>query len=195
MEITKKRVNLNQWINDNTIKSKTVIELGSMFFEKLSHVASTVEVRVGIEIWEPYIKSEVDHFNNPVFKNCIRIHGDILNYRELVKDYNFDTVMIIDVLEHFDKDVAFSLIDKLKEDFNKIILMVPAGSFPQEIDHSGFGAHEYQKHRSSWFEEDIKKLNFTNTIIDDFFHWNPELAANNMDTGCWFCVWTKFKSE
>lgn len=193
MEIINKRVNLNQWINEKTTNSKTVIELGSMFFEKLSHVSSTVETRVGIEIWEPYIKSDVDHFGKPVFKDCIRIHGDILKYRELVKDYNFDTAMIVDVLEHFDKDVAFKLISDLKEDFNKIILMVPAGEFPQEVDHSGFEAHEYQKHRSSWREEDIEKLEFTEVILDGYFHWNPELAANNMDTGCWFCVWTKLK--
>jgi hypothetical protein len=191
MEIINKRVNLNNWINLNTINSKTVIELGSMFFEKLSHVSPTVETRVGIEIWEPYLKSEVDHFGKPVFKDCIKIHGDVLNYRNLVKDYTFDTVMIVDVLEHFDKDVAFELINDLKEDFNKIILMVPSGEFPQDVDHSGFGAHEYQKHRSYWYQSDIEKLGFTENVLDAHFHSNPELVANNMDTGCWFCVWVK----
>lgn len=191
MEIINRRINLNQWINSNTTNSKTVIELGSMFFEKLSHVSSTVETRVGIEIWEPYLKSVVDHFGKPVFKNCVKIHGDALNYRELVKSYDFDTAMIVDVLEHFDKDVAFKLIADLKEDFNKVILMVPAGEFPQDVDHSGFGAHEFQKHRSSWYQEDIEKLGFTENVLDANFHSNPELVANKMDTGCWFCVWTK----
>ena len=78
MGIINKRVILNNWINSNTVNSKTVIELGSMFFEKLSHVSSTVETKVGIEIWEPYLKSEVDHFGKPVFKDCIKIHGDVL---------------------------------------------------------------------------------------------------------------------
>jgi hypothetical protein len=191
MGIINKRVILNNWINSNTVNSKTVIELGSMFFEKLSHVSSTVETKVGIEIWEPYLKSEVDHFGKPVFKDCIKIHGDVLNYRNLVKDYSFDTVMIVDVLEHFDKDIAFKLINDLKEDFNKIILMVPSGEFPQDVDHSGFGAHEFQKHRSSWYQADIEKLEFTENILDGSFHSNPELVANKMDTGCWFCVWTK----
>lgn len=185
------RVILNHWINSNTKGSDSVVELGAMFFEKLKHVHPTVNTRIGIEIWEPYIKSDVDHFGIPVIKNCIKIHGSVLDYKELLKEYQLDTAMIIDVLEHFDKDVAFKWIDELKKDFNKIILMVPAGYFPQDVDHSGFHADDYQKHRSSWYQEDIEKLGFTEVILDPHFHSNPELVKNNMDTGCWFCVWTK----
>lgn len=191
MEKTIKRVNLQQWIGEKTNGSTTVVELGAMFFEKLKHVAPTVQTKVGIEIWEPYIKSDVDHFGVPVIQDCVKIHGSILDYKELLKDYDKDTAMIIDVLEHFDKDVAFKLFEDLKSDFNKIILMVPAGEFPQTEDHSGFEAHEHQTHRSSWYEEDIEKLGFDEVVLDTMFHANPELIANNMDTGCWFCVWTK----
>lgn len=189
MEIIVQTVSLNNWINDKTNGSETVVELGAMFFEKLKHVSPTVKTKIGIEIWEPYINSEVDHFGVPVIKDCIKIHGSVLDYKSLLNGYNLDTAMIIDVLEHFDKDVAFKWIESLKTDFKKVILMVPAGVFPQEVDHSGFGAHEFQKHRSSWYEEDIKKLGFTEIILDNMFHANPELIANNMDTGCWFCVW------
>lgn len=191
MEIFIQRVVLNNWIRTQTSGSDTVVELGAMFFEKLKHVSPDVKTKIGIEIWEPYIISEVDHFGVPVIKDCIKIHGSVLDYKILLNGHNLDTAMIIDVLEHFDKDVAIEWIKKLKTDFKKIILMVPAGSFPQEIDHSGFGAHEFQKHRSSWYKEDIEKLEFTEVILDDIFHANPELIANNMDTGCWFCVWEK----
>ena len=186
-----RRINLNQWINEKTANSKSVVELGAMFFEKLKHVSPNVKTRIGIEIWEPYITSEVDHFGVPVFKDCIRIHGSVLDYKNLLAGYELDTAMIIDVLEHFDKEVAFKLINDLKQDFNKIILMTPAGYFPQDIDHSGFHADEYQKHRSFWYDEDIAKLGFNEVILDTIFHTNPELEANKMDTGCWFCVWEK----
>jgi hypothetical protein len=185
------RVDLKSWIRQKTSGSKSVVELGAMFFEKLKHVSDTVETKIGIEIWEPYIHSEVDHFGVPVIKDCVKIHGSVLDYKNLLKDYDLDTAMIIDVLEHFDKDVAFEWIENLKKDFKKIILMVPAGVFPQEEDHSGFGAHEYQTHKSSWFEKDIEKLNFTEVIIDPVFHSNPVLVQNHMDTGCWFWVCEK----
>jgi hypothetical protein len=191
MEIIKNTILLNQWINQKTKDSNSVVELGAMFFEKLKHVSSTIKIKIGIEIWEPYIKSDVDHFGVPVFEDCIKIHGSILDYKTLLSGYELDTAMIIDVLEHFDKDIAFDLINNLKQDFNKIILMVPAGYYPQDIDHSGFHADEYQKHRSSWYEEDIRKLGFGEVVLDELFHYNEELATKKMDTGCWFCVWVK----
>lgn len=191
MEKSVRRINLQNWIKEKTHDSTSVVELGAMFFEKLKHVSPTVKTKIGIEIWEPYINSEVDHFGVPVFNDCIKIHGDVLNYRELLKDYQLDTAMIIDVLEHFEKDIAFEWIENLKKDFNKILLMVPAGYFPQDIDHSGFKADEYQKHRSFWYEDDIKKLGFSEVLLDEYFHSNPQLIADKMDTGCWFCVWEK----
>lgn len=191
MEKIVKRVDLRGWINEKTNGSESVVELGAMFFEKLKHVSPTVKTKIGIEIWEPYITAEVDHFGVPVIKDCIRIHGSVLDYKKLLEGYDLDTAMIVDVLEHFEKEVAFEFIENLKKDFKKIILMVPAGVFPQEVDHSGFGADEYQTHRSSWFEEDIKKLGFDEVILDDVYFINPELVANNMDMGCWFCQWVK----
>ena len=186
-----KRVNLRHWIREKTNGSTSVVELGAMFFEKLKHVSGTVNTKIGIEIWEPYITAKVDHFGVPVIEDCIKIHGSVLNYKELLSDYELDTAMIVDVLEHFEKDVAFEWINNLKQDFKKIILMVPAGVFPQEVDHSGFGADEFQTHRSSWFEADIEKLGFDEVVLDDIYFINPELVANKMDTGCWFCVWNK----
>ena len=184
-------INLFNWINQKTDGSQSVVELGAMFCDKLRFVSPTAKTKIGIEIWEPYINAEFDHFGTPVFKDCIRIHGSVLNYRELLKGYELDTAMIIDVLEHFNKEDGIEWIENLKEDFNKIILMVPAGVFPQDVDHTGFEAHEYQTHRSSWYEEDINRLGFNEVILDNNFHSNPELVAKGLDTGCWFCVWTK----
>ena len=110
-------------------------------------------VKIGIEIYEEYIK-------HAEYDNCIKILGDALNYNILLANYDLDTVMIIDVLEHFEKDVGYELIGRLKRDFIKILLMLPVGKFEQELDVTGYGGHEYQKHRSYWYKEDINKLNF-----------------------------------
>lgn len=186
-----KQVNLRNWIKEKTNGSTTVVELGAMFFEKLKHVSNSVKTKIGIEIWEPYITAKADHFGIPVIEDCVKIHGNVLEYKQLLFGYDLDTAMIVDVLEHFEKEVAFDWIANLKSDFNKIILMVPAGVFPQEVDHSGLGGDEYQTHRSSWFEADIEKLGFDEVVLDASYFSNPELVANNMDTGCWFCVWNK----
>jgi len=186
-----KRINLNNWISEKTMGCNSVVELGAMFFEKLKHVESKIKTKIGIEIYKPYIDSKNDHFGNPVFNDCIKIHGNVLEYKKLLSGYELDVAMIIDVLEHFDKNVGFNWIKELKKDFKRIILMVPAGKFPQNKDYSGLGGDTYQTHRSYWYDEDIDKLGFDEVILDNIFHTNPELVANNMDTGCWFCVWNK----
>jgi len=180
-----KRVNLSQWINENTVGSTSVVELGAGFFRRLADVHSSVKTRIGIEIYQPYI-------DNATFHNCIKIQGDALKYRELLIGYDLDTVMIVDVLEHFEKEVGYKWIDNLKQDFRKILLMLPTGKFEQHEDVTGFGGHEYQTHRSYWYVEDIEKLQFTQDVIDPAFH-SPHHGGKilNTDTACYFGIWEK----
>lgn len=182
-----KKVILENWIDENTINSDTVIELGAGFFVRLASVNHSVKNRIGIEIYKPYI-------DNATYHNCVKIEGDILKYKELLTDYNKDTALIVDVLEHFDMDTGYKLINDLKSDFNKILLMLPVGKYVQEKDVTGHGGHEYQKHRSYWYESDIEKLGFKENIIDLNFH-SPHHHGDiiNKDTGCYFGVWSKTK--
>lgn len=190
--MTRQTIGLDEWIWANTLGSQSVVELGAGFFYRLACVPESVSIKIGIEIYEPYI-------TNAKYPYCIKLHGDALNYKELLDNYNenvsgngkcgFDTVMIIDVLEHFDKETGIKLIDNLKKDFNKILLMMPVGKFVQETDVTGFNGHEYQKHRSYWYEEDIEKLGFTENIYDDNFHKTKERMENKEDMCCFFGVW------
>lgn len=180
----KRQINLHQWIYANTENSKCVVELGAGFFRRLSSVHPNVTHKIGIEIYGEYIK-------NAEYHDCIKIHGDALKYRELLINFPLDTVMIIDVLEHFEKNVGYELINNLKTDFNKILLMLPVGRYEQELDVTGYSGHEYQKHRSYWYEQDIYKLNFVDNKIDPFFHASEDRVNNKLDTGCYFGVWVK----
>lgn len=179
-----KKIDKSEWINENTKGSKCVVELGAGFFNRLKSVNSNVKTKIGIEIYKPYI-------DNSYYHDCIKINGDILDYKELLKEYEFDTVMIIDVLEHLEKDVAFKLIADLKNDFNKILLDLPLGKYEQHEDTTGFDGHEYQTHRSYWFKEDIEKLKFNINVLDEYHHINSFRKDNNLDTGCYFGVWEK----
>jgi hypothetical protein len=181
-----KSVNLSQWINENTVTSRSVVELGAGFFRRLENVHSNVKTKIGIEIYKPYI-------DNATYHNCIKIHGDALKYRELLVGYDLDTVLIVDVLEHFEKEIGFKWINDLKQDFKKILLMLPAGRYEQNEDVTGFGGHEYQTHRSYWYVEDIEKLQFLQNIIDPTFHSAHHAGKIiNVDTACYFGIWKNF---
>jgi hypothetical protein len=182
-------INLTKWINEVTSGSISIVELGSGFFNRLSDVNESVKTKIGIEIYEPYIQ-------NAVYDECIKIHGDVLNYRELLKGQKIETVMLIDILEHFPKDVGFELIENLKKDFNKIILMLPFGKYEQNEDFTGYGGHEYQTHKSYWYNDDIEKLNFTENIIDENFHKKDKLrVSKNLDIGVYFGTWEKINNK
>lgn len=174
------RMNLGRWIKHVSGGSKSLVELGAGFFGHLESLNESVEEKIGIEIYQPYI-------DNASYDDCIKIQGDVRNYRELLKDYQPDTAMIIDVLEHLTMEDALELIDKLKEDFEKIMLMLPVGNHPQETDLTGYGGHEYQTHRSTWNLKEIENLGFQDNVIDDRFHQGDPVK----DAGCYFGVWTK----
>ena len=173
----RERVVLERWIYENSVNSNTLVELGAGFFTQLQYVHESVKNKIGIEIWQPYI-------DNAVYHDCIKIQGNILDYKELLKEYDVDTVLLCDILEHFNMADGYKLIESLKKDFNKILLMLPYGIHEQYDDSTGYGADKYQKHRSFWFEEDIEKLNFTKNIIDFKFQGNPEHH-------CYFGVWVR----
>ena len=62
-----KIVNKDEWITNNTIDSKSVVELGAGFFDNLKHVHPNVKTKIGIEIYKPYI-------DNATYNDCIKIN-------------------------------------------------------------------------------------------------------------------------
>jgi len=180
-----KKIMIGQWIYENTMGSMSVVELGAGFFNRLASVHPTVKTKIGIEIYQPYI-------DNAKYDECIKIHGDALNYRNLLIGYQLDTVLIVDVLEHFEKIVGYNWISNLKQDFNKILLMLPVGKYEQNEDVTGFGGHEYQTHKSYWYLDDIKNLEFNLEYIDSTYHSKNHMGnIINVDTACYFGVWHK----
>ena len=171
---------LNKWIYDNTFGSSCVIEFGAMFFDKLEHVAAPK--RIGIEIWESYIQCATFH-------DCIKVKGDFTHFEELVAKEDMDCAMFVDTLEHIEQAIAKDLMHRVMVNFNKVILMIPEGVHPQDSDVTGFEAHEYQTHRSTWYITDVMKLGFKEeniTIISDFHDKN-----DGKDSGCILAVWSK----
>lgn len=180
--IEKKIKSTDHWIFEKTSGSKSVVELGAGFFNRLRSVNSCVVQRIGIEISEKYVM-------NTKFNDCVKIVGDATKYSELLpNNCYYDTVMLIDFLEHLDMDSGKILISNLKVDFKKILLMIPCGLYNQKEDVTGFGEHEFQTHKSFWYESDILDLNFQENLLDKNYHINNSLAQH--DKACAFCTWT-----
>lgn len=178
----KKVFSLGEWIKSNTSGSKSVVELGAGFFNNLSF-CEDAEQKIGIELMQCYI-------DNAKYNDCIKILGDAINYKRLLPvNCRYDVALIVDFLEHLTMSEGKSLIENLKKDFSKILLMIPCGLYDQSEDVTGFEAHEAQTHKSFWYEDDIISLGFSEVIFDREFHKGNPLAKH--DTSCGFCVWEK----
>ena len=110
---------------------------------------------VGVDIYEPYLKAIETEVPYSVVKYDVRKLEDIF------MENSFDVVYALDILEHLDKYESYNLIGVCKRIARKAVLVeMPRGYIPQNLDIQGFGAHEYQTHRCSWEPEDLERLGF-----------------------------------
>ena len=170
------------WVRRHTEGVGSVVEFGAGFFDRLQHVHPSVQNKIGIEIWQPYI-------DNAKYHDCTKIQGDILQFEILLPtDSRYGCALFIDVLEHLEKDAAIDLIRRVQARMDKILVMVPDGEHPQDRDVTGFGAHEYQTHRSVWRPHEIEALGFQDIHVDPTFfaRTKPHLK----DPGSMFAIWS-----
>lgn len=142
---------------------KSVLDAGCGNGQALRSMASYVPIRVGIEIYRPYL--ELRRFP----KDTIVINGDLSDVDELFIDKSFDGVLISDVLEHFDKCEALELLNKLENIARKIVLLwIPFGEHKQNYDDTGMDNHFHQTHRSTWEPQEIENLGYTVYVWDNY---------------------------
>ena len=154
----------------------TVLEIGAGLFEQLRFVSPKI-VRVGVEIFLPYIEHRVCD------SKCICVHYDALKIDELFVDNSFDAVMMIDVLEHFERQDALRLLEKVQRIAKKkLFLFVPEGIHPQHKDDRGFGNDYYMSHRSTWYAEDLMQLGFHVEVWGDYHH------QEGKESGAMICI-------
>jgi len=173
------KIDLVDWLEQNTKDCCIVVEFGSMFFEKLGQVHQNVKKKIGIEIFKPYI-------DNAKFHDCVKIQGDMRDFSSLVPKRFRDCAMFIDSIEHIEKKDAVKLLKKVQKSFDKIILMTPDGFAPQDEDFMDLGAEKYQTHRSQWSEQDLVELGFQEVNLYPKYHF-----LKNKYIGCLLAVWKR----
>jgi hypothetical protein len=158
-----RNVFIADFIRANTADSVCVVELGAGRCDKLRAVQIGCERKIAIDLHQQTLRHAVYH-------DCERIQGDMRSWRPLLaanRATNYDTVMIIDSLEHLTKDDGLELLGDLTKSFRKVLLMIPEGEQPQHEDASGLD-NPYQSHLSTWVEADLKPFQFRTMVIPDF---------------------------
>jgi SAM-dependent methyltransferase len=128
---------------------KSVLDLGCGLMSPIIY-CKEIEYSIGVEIYKPYLDESKKK----------KIHTEYLNKRIeeiMFPDNSFDSVLLIEVLEHLNKETGIEILKKIEKIARKkIIITTPGGYFSQnEVDKNPF-----QKHLSGWSINDFKKYGY-----------------------------------
>lgn len=129
-----------------------VIDLGCGPSSPLGRVKDKLKptlYSLGVDDFDPYLeKNKKDQIHSEYLKSNIFN----INFPEK----SFDAALLIDVVEHFEKDDFLNFLPKLEKIAKKIIVMTPNGYVKQDE----YDNNEYQIHKSGWSTEDMEKFGF-----------------------------------
>lgn len=140
---------ITEWYK--TLNPRTVLDVGTgegTYCTLLKHLNNSIWI--GIEAWAPYIKKfDLDSKYNMMIVSDIKyLSFGSLPFHEL------DLLIIGDCLEHLEKGIAVSLINKFKSYAKNIFISIPHGDCPQ----GSLDGNWFEKHRSTWDHEELKNI-------------------------------------
>jgi len=100
---------------------------------------------VGIEAFPDYLGDIHRLIYNEI------LVGDVVNIFPSLADVQFDLVLMIDVLEHFDIDVGRKVLDECQR-VGKVTIVSTPIEFEPQLDAYG---NEFERHRSLWTEKQL----------------------------------------
>lgn len=131
--------------------SKSVLDVGCGSNSPLAKIQKTF-YSVGFDIFEPSIQKSKKMKIHDEYKI-----GNLLKMNKYFKPKSFDTVVALDVIEHFEKNDGWELLKQMeKVAKKKVIIFTPFG-FTQQHPYDG---NPYQIHKSGWRVNDFSRRGY-----------------------------------
>jgi len=160
MQLKRETLKIVNWLKDELKDCKSVLDLGCGQSSMLQYCG--VPYSVGVEYWKPYIEESQRN----------GIHNEYVNADITELEMNrgqFDAVILIDVLEHIEKQKAKVLMCEMERwAAKKVIIVVPNGFMPQG-DAYGDGNIK-QHHISGWDTIEFEAMGYR---VRGFDGWRP----------------------
>ena len=135
-----------EWIIEKDIRTVLDVGAGSGTYAKLLEDNFIMVEKIdAIEIWEPYIE-----YNDLRSKYSNVFSDDVRNWN----DFNYDLVILGDVLEHMTKEEAMSVWSRVSQMAKHAIISIPIINYPQGHEHG----NPYEEHvKEDWSTDEVLK--------------------------------------
>src|SRR5579863_1435583 len=106
----------------------------------------------------------------------VYLRSDLEESSKLFPTSSIDSVCLIDVIEHVEREQGLVCLERLKRMARRqLALFTPIGFMPQEsdsegVDPWGLGGSDWQRHRSGWLPEDFPASDGWRVIACKDFH-------------------------
>jgi 2-polyprenyl-3-methyl-5-hydroxy-6-metoxy-1,4-benzoquinol methylase len=142
---------LKIFLESNLKGSKKILDVACGPYSPIRLISGQFKSE-GIDIFEPSLDLSKKRKIHNTYKK-----GNIMNLEKYYKIRSFDSVICIDVIEHFKKTDAIKLIKKMEKIARlNVILMTPNGFYHQDHLHG----NPYEEHKSGWSVVDLNNLGY-----------------------------------
>lgn len=154
---------MRKWVCEyivNEIKPKVVLDLGcgiGVYGAFIRQLNPKIEM-IGLDGFLPYL---IQEFTMNFY--TARIHTGIERVLDGTLRIQADLVICMDVIEHFLKDDAFSVLDVQPKLAPVMIVSTPLFDYPQQA----VGGNELEAHRCWFTEQEITDRNYRALHIED----------------------------
>jgi len=127
---------------------RSVLDLGCGSYSPIKYCE--IAYSVGVDAFEQYLRESKKRkiHNKYILKDITKVR---------FKPKSFDAVIMIDVLEHLEKEQGRRLLRKVEKwTRERVIVSTPNGYLPQK----SADGNPFQAHRSGWTVGEIKKLGY-----------------------------------
>jgi hypothetical protein len=161
-QLTTENVSTISWVHNflpyvvnsipNDLASALDIGIGYGYIGYMLRKIKKIRRLDGIEIWYPYISDVKRH------KIYDQIYiGDVLSEIAKIPNRTYDASIMLEVIEHIEKDRGKKILDELDRITKKFIIVSTPCSY---FSSSPWDSNHYQLHRSVWTIKDFKSRGY-----------------------------------
>jgi hypothetical protein len=149
------------------------------------------KLHIMVEPWDEYFNILVHRHVDD--KSVLPIKCEALEFLTQLPDNSVDSVFLLDVIEHLEKDVGYKLLSEIERVCRQqALVFTPYGFMPQhmepgELDGWGLGGAKMQEHKSGWLPDDFS-TGWEFHICDTFHAENFRGDALDDPYGAFFAI-------